>query len=43
MTIGGWLFLTLSLGFVWGLCGWCFYRVIKGGAKIEQPPDSLGG
>ena len=42
MTIAGWIFLTASLGFVWGLLIWCFARVMRGG-KIEQPPDSLGG
>ncbi len=43
MTSGGWFFLGISLAFVWGLTIWCFGRVIKGGAKIEPPPDSLGG
>lgn len=43
MTIGGWIFLLISLTFVWGLTSWCFMKVLKGGAKIEPPPDSLGG
>lgn len=43
MTLGGWVSLILSLSFVWGLCIWCFWRVFKGGSKIELPPDSLGG
>jgi len=42
MTTGGWIFLSLSLLFVWGLVGFCFTKVMKGG-HIEQPPDSLGG
>ena len=42
MTTGGWIFLILSLSFVWGLLGWCFYKVLTG-AEIEQPPESLGG
>ena len=42
MTIGGWVFLTLSLVFVWGLAIWCFAKVL-GGADIETPPESLGG
>lgn len=42
MTIGGWIFLLSSLAFVWGLTIWCFKKVL-GGAKIEPPPDSLGG
>lgn len=28
MTIGGWIFMTLSVGFVWTLAGWCYYRVL---------------
>lgn len=43
MSPGGWIFLTLSLGFVWGLCAWCYFRVLRHGAKLEPPPDSLGG
>lgn len=42
MTIGGWIFLGLSLTFVWGLTIWCFSKVLRG-ARIEPPPDSLGG
>jgi len=43
MTTGGWIFLILSTAFVWGLAGWCYWRVLRGGAHIEIPPDSLGG
>ena len=43
MTTGGWIFLSLSLIFVWGLVAFCYTKVLKGGAHIEQPPDSLGG
>jgi hypothetical protein len=28
MTQLGWIFMALSLTFVWVLCGWCFYRVL---------------
>jgi hypothetical protein len=28
MTPIGWIFLTLSMVFVWGLTGWCFYKVL---------------
>lgn len=28
MTTLGWIFMALSLAFVWGLCAWCFYRVL---------------
>jgi len=43
MTIGGWIFMIVSVGAVWGLVGWCFYRVLAKGDEIEIPPDSLGG
>jgi hypothetical protein len=38
MTTLGWIFLTVSLTFVWGLAGWCFYKVLtvrddRGGAS----------
>ena len=28
MTALGWVFLMVSLSFVWGLVGWCFYKVL---------------
>lgn len=28
MTIGGWLFMLVSVGFVVALTAWCFYRVL---------------
>jgi len=28
MTTLGWIFLATSLSFVWGLTGWCFYKVL---------------
>jgi len=34
MTALGWLFLTVSMAFVWGLTGWCFYKVLT--HKDEQ-------
>ncbi len=43
MTSLGWTFLIVSLVFVWGLTGWCFYRVLTAPGEIERPPDSLGG
>ena len=43
MTTGGWIFMGLSVGFVWSLAGWCFYRVLFKGDEIEMPPESLGG
>jgi hypothetical protein len=29
MTLGGWTFLLCSVGFVWGLTAWCFYKVLS--------------
>ncbi|MGH9458009.1 MAG: hypothetical protein ACRD2J_10260 [Thermoanaerobaculia bacterium] len=43
MTIAGWIFLLVSLTFVWGLCAWCFIRVVRHPGHFEPPPDSLGG
>jgi hypothetical protein len=28
MTILGWIFLIVSLSFVWGLTIWCYYKVL---------------
>jgi hypothetical protein len=36
MTIGGWITMILSVGFVTGLFAWCIYRVLKG-------PEHPGG
>jgi hypothetical protein len=35
MTPLGWIFLVLSLGFVWGLTLWCYYMVLS---VKEEPP-----
>ncbi len=29
MTLGGWCFMILSLGFVWGLALWCYAKVLR--------------
>lgn len=29
MTIGGWIFMVFSIGFVVSLVGFCFFRVLK--------------
>jgi hypothetical protein len=29
MTAGGWVFMLLSLGFVWALALWCYARVLR--------------
>ncbi len=41
----GWTFMLLSVGFVTGLTGWCFYRVLTAPPDdhVVKPPDSLGG
>jgi hypothetical protein len=36
MTVGGWVNLTLSVGFVTALFGWCIYRVLRGPADPER-------
>lgn len=38
MTALGWLFLILSLTFVWTLVVWCFRRVLK---VREDPPGPV--
>ncbi|WP_290742778.1 hypothetical protein [Amaricoccus sp.] len=43
MTTLGWIFLLSSTVFVWGLTGWCFYKVLTVKEEIEIPPASLGG
>jgi hypothetical protein len=37
MTVGGWVIMLLSLVFVWGLTGWCFYRV------LTEAPEGVSG
>jgi len=45
MTIGGWIFMLVSVGFVVSLAGYCFYRVLtySGEDHTTKPPDILGG
>lgn len=38
MTALGWVFLFSSLLFVWGLTGWCFYKVLT---FHEDPPKPV--
>lgn len=38
MTLGGWLFMTLSVSFVTILTAWCFYRVVR---LPEEPPKPV--
>lgn len=41
MTLGGWIFMTISLTFVWSLMGWCYYRILAAPPK-EVPPPTKG-
>lgn len=43
MTPLGWIFLFMSLAFVWGLAGWCFYKVLTVPGVAQKPPDIVGG
>lgn len=36
MTLGGWITLTLSLGFVFGLFGWCLRRLFFGRSAPDE-------
>lgn len=36
MTIGGWLFLLVSCGFMTGLLGWCIWRIIATPRSTEH-------
>jgi len=35
MNGGGWALLIVSLTFVWGLAGWCYWKILSG-------PDDQG-
>ncbi len=43
-TAGGWAFLLVSIVFVWGLTGWCFYKVLTVPNPQEEakPPAGFG-
>lgn len=36
MTTAGWIFMLLSLTFVWGLCIWCYHRLLTSKPPIEE-------
>ena len=36
MTFGGWITMTLSVGFVTTLFGWCLYRVLRSHAAPDR-------
>jgi len=44
MTFAGWVFLILSLVFVWGLAIWCYVKIFTvKDDQLVKPPDNLGG
>lgn len=44
MRLGGWIFLGISMLFVWGLASWCYYKVFTlPDEHVVKPPDMLGG
>jgi len=38
MKPGGWITMTVSLVFVWGLTIWCFKRVLSTPEEEKAPP-----
>lgn len=36
MTVGGWITMLLSVGFVTGLFGYCMYRVLRSPIDAER-------
>ncbi len=41
MTLGGWINLFLSLGFVLGLLGWCLWRLLTASDTTDPTPGEL--
>lgn len=39
MTAAGWSFMLGSLSFVWGLTGWCIYRLSRAASAAPEPED----
>ncbi len=31
----GWVFMILSLAFVWGLTGWCYFKILTAPAEKD--------
>jgi len=38
MTIGGWIWMVVSLVFVWSLTIWCYRRVLTSPQEEKVPP-----
>jgi len=36
MTTGGWVLLVGSMTFVWGLAGWCYWKILSGPKQGED-------
>jgi len=36
LTVGGWVTMILSVGFVTGLLGWCIYKVVTTPGETEH-------
>jgi hypothetical protein len=36
MTTGGWIFMLVSLGFVWTLAIWCYYVLLTTKPPIQE-------
>lgn len=43
MTLGGWIFMSVSLIGVWSLVIWTYKKVLTAPRETKRPPDSLGG
>lgn len=41
MTIGGWISMTVTVGFVLGLFSWCCYKMVTA-PQTSQENDSEG-
>lgn len=41
MTTGGWIWMLVSLGAVWGLAAWC-YRKVLSTPQEEKVPTGFG-
>ena len=41
MTTLGWLFMLVSVTFVWGLTGWCFYKVLSLPPEERKPTEPV--
>ena len=37
LSASGWIFMLASLAFVWGLCLWCFKKVLSGPPEVPAP------